>query len=58
MKTTEGNHVAQVSKLTIIVFVFLFTLNGCGGSSGGSDSEEEIDTNCVIGTSKIGDCKI
>ena len=39
----------------VAVMVLSLYLVGCGG--GGAD-DPETSTNCVLGTSKIGDCKI
>ena len=48
-------------KVLIIISVSAW-FTACGGGSsgggGGSDNEAEASTNCVIGTSKIGACKI
>jgi hypothetical protein len=41
----------------IILLVILAMLSACGGG-GGSDNEAETSTNCVLGSSKIGECKI
>ena len=38
------------------VMVLSLYLVGCGG--GGGSDDPETSTNCVLGTSKIGDCKI
>jgi hypothetical protein len=42
---------------TILIFLFVTALAACGGSSGGSD-DPETSTDCVLGTSTIGDCTI
>jgi PBP1b-binding outer membrane lipoprotein LpoB len=45
-----------VKYATALVLVFFLT--GCGGGGGGgSDPDPEL-TNCVLGTSTIGNCKI
>jgi hypothetical protein len=36
----------------------LLIVAGCGGGGGGSDPVPLANTDCVIGTSTIGDCKI
>ena len=47
---------SKLPKFTAVLVLFLF-LAGCGGSGGGSD-DPETSTDCVLGTSTIGDCKI
>ena len=53
-----------ISPLILIVITTLVSAcGGSGGSSGGSDDPETPDnpvakTDCVLGTSTIGDCKI
>jgi hypothetical protein len=49
------------SKLKIVmqflIGVSFFAISACGGSGGGSD-DPETSTDCVLGTSTIGECKI
>ena len=39
-----------------VLLLFALSLTACGG--GGSDPAAATDTNCVIGTSTIGNCNI
>jgi hypothetical protein len=46
-----------------LILLSVITLLGlglvaCGSSGGGSNDKSEANTNCVLGTSTIGDCKI
>ena len=45
------------NRSSIFGLILLFALTACGGG-GGSDDAAEANTNCVVGSSKIGDCKI
>jgi len=42
--------------LKTILLLFFLILSACGGSS--SDSSTETQSDCVLGTSKIGGCQI
>lgn len=49
-----------LQKFTRIILLISLTalLIACGGGGSGSDDEAEANTNCVLGSSTIGDCKI
>ena len=48
---------SKLHKFVAVIVLFLY-LVGCGGSGGGGSDDPETLTNCVLGSSKIGDCKI
>jgi len=41
-----------------ILLLCTLALSACGGGGGGSSPPAETSSNCVIGSSTIGDCKI
>jgi hypothetical protein len=47
----------RFTKTTLLVSLFVW-LTACGGGGAGSSPSTEADSNCVIGSSTIGDCKI
>lgn len=44
-------------KITVVLALFLL-LAACGGGGGGSDPDPEPLTECRLGASTIGDCKL
>ena len=43
--------------IKILLLVSFLSLAACGGG-GGSDSDDPVETDCIIGTSTIGNCEI
>jgi len=50
-------HIKAILKAFLITGI-IFTLNACSSGGGDDEDETQTSTNCVLGTSQIGDCKI
>lgn len=44
--------------MRFLIGVSFLVISACGGSSGGGSDDPETSSNCVLGTSTIGDCTI